>query len=301
MIKVDEILQCLGEMVMNSFGYTEGVYVKHLRPIETVDRDTLDWVGTTRQNRQQIAERSAARVILCDPSVEYSEEMRAQDKVLIQVENPRMALSTVSERFFVQKAEAGIHPTAVVNSEAVIAPSVHIGPNCSIGKCNIGSGTRIYPNVVLYDGVNIGENSIIHAGTVIGTDGLGCDRRADGSLIKFPHLGGVEVGDNVEIGANCQIARGALSNTIIGSGCKINGLCFIAHNCNLGVNVWITGDTMLAGSVKVEANATIYSKVIVREQRTIGAGAVIGMGSVVVSDVPPGEIWLGSPAKRHMK
>lgn len=130
---------------------------------------------------------------------------------------------------------------------------------------------------------------------------MGCDRKKDGILVKFPHFGGVEICDDVEIGANCQITRGSLSNTIIGSGSKINGLCFIAHNCILSKNVWITGDTMLAGSVTIEDNVTIYSKVIIREQRTIGEGSVIGMGAVVTKDVPPGETWVGNPAKKMEK
>ena len=119
--------------------------------------------------------------------------------------------------------------------------------------------------------------------------------------MKFPHFGGVIIGNNVEIGANCQIAKGALSDTIIGDGCKINGLCFIAHNCILGKNVWITGDTMLAGSVKIEDDVTIFSKVMVREQVRIGKSAIVGMGSVVTKNIPANEIWLGVPAKKIEK
>ena len=136
---------------------------------------------------------------------------------------------------------------------------------------------------------------------MIGTDGLGCMRDSDGTLVKFPHLGGVKIGDNVEIGANCQIAKGVLSDTIIGNGCKINGLCFIAHNCMLEENVWITGDTMLCGTVHVGKNATIFSNVIIRDQRHVGEGAIIGMGSVVTKHVPDGETWLGNPARKLEK
>ena len=92
---------------------------------------------------------------------------------------------------------------------------------------------------------------------------LGVSARSRWQFVKFPHLGGVIIGNMVEIGSNCQIARGALSDTVISDGCKINGLCFIAHNCFLGRNVWITGSSMLAGSTHVEENVTIYSKVII--------------------------------------
>jgi UDP-3-O-[3-hydroxymyristoyl] glucosamine N-acyltransferase len=105
----------------------------------------------------------------------------------------------------------------------------------------------------------------------------------------------------VEIGANCQVAKGAFSDTLIENGCKINGLCFIAHNCHLEENVWITGDTMLCGSVHVKRNSTIFSNVIIREQRVIGEKVTIGMGSVVTKNVPDGETWIGAPAHKHEK
>lgn len=300
-IALQKIIDLLDSDVIRVYGNIENICVKNLQPAESVDEDTLDWIGKLKHNKQQIAEETKAKAILCDTAVVYSDSIAAQSKVLIQVKNPKIALALVADEFFLTKPSPGVHPTSFIHPEAVIAPTVYIGPNCSIGKCCILDGTRIYPNVTIYDGVSVGKNVLIQAGAVIGTDGLGCERRDDGTLIKFSHLGGVTIGDNVEIGANCQIARGALSNTIIGHGCKINGLCFIAHNCILGENVWITGNSMLAGSVRVGANATIFSSVIVREQRVIGEGSTIGMGAVVTKDVPSGETWLGNPAKKVEK
>ena len=300
-IALQEIIDFLGSDVIQVFGNPKDVYVRHLKPSETVDKDTLDWVNSIRPDKQVIAENSKAKVILADKDVQYTNPIASQCKTLILVENPRITLALIADQFFVQKPSSGIHFSSYIHPKAEIFASAYIGSNCSIGKCTIGENTRVYPNVTIYDGVNIGNNVIIQAGTVVGTDGLGCDRKKNGELVKFPHLGGVEICDNVEIGANCHIARGALSNTIIGSGSKINGLCFIAHNCILGKNVWITGDTMLAGSVSVEDNVTIYSKVIIREQRKIGEGSIIGMGAVVTKDVPPCEIWIGNPAKKMEK
>jgi len=301
MIPIKKIIEFLDNEVIHIHGNIEKVYIKHLKPIESVDNVTLDWIGLNRINKQQYIEQTIARVILCDPSLIYSDIIQSQNKILIQVKNPKLSLSFVADRFFIKKPDFGLHPDASIHPKAKISKSVFIGSNCSIGDCIIAEGTYIYPNVTIYDGVTIGKNVIIQAGAVIGTDGLGCERKEGGELVKFSHLGGVIIKDNVEIGANCQIARGALSDTIIGKGSKINGLCFIAHNCILGNNVLITGNTMLAGSVKVEDNATIYSGVIIREQRKIGKGAIIGMGSVVTKDVPSGETWLGNPAKEMKK
>ena len=188
---------------------------------------------------------------------------------------------------------------AIISEDAVIDPTAYIEAGCVIGKkCKVGAHSILRANVVLYDDVTIGENCLIQAGAVLGTDGLGCEREADGTLIKFPHQAGVRVGNNVEIGANCQIARGLFDDTIIEDGCKLNGLTFIAHNSHLASNVWITGDTMLCGSTHVDKNVTIFSNVIVREQTHIGEGSIIGMGSVLTKNVPAGEIWFGIPAKK---
>jgi UDP-3-O-[3-hydroxymyristoyl] glucosamine N-acyltransferase len=301
MIAVTELIESIKPEVIQVFGNPEGRFIKHLQPVESVDEDTLDWITRLKTNKQFVAEQSRAKVILCDETVAYTEGIVAQDKVLIQVYNPKLALALIADAYFEKKPQQGIHPTASVHPEAEIPSTVSIGANCAIGRCVIGEWTSILPNVTIYDGVSIGRRSVIQAGAVIGTDGLGCERRDDGTLVKFPHLGGVEIGDDVEIGANGMIARGSLSNTIIGNGCKINGNCVIAHNCILGKNVWISVSTTIAGSTKIGENATIFSQVVIREQRTIGNGATIGMGSVVTKDIPAGETWFGSPARKIEK
>ncbi len=300
-IKVQDIKAFLGEDLIGVFGDDTNVFVDNVADVEHVNETTLDWINPRRLNQQEIAENSPARVLLVTSKVSYSEAMEKLGKVLLVVKNPRLKLAKIIAEFFVEKPKALIHPSAIVDENAEIDPSVAIGAGCVIGKVKIGKGTVINPNVVLYDDVTIGNNCLIQAGTVIGTDGLGCSREADGTLVKFPHLGGVVIGNNVEIGANCQIAKGVLSDTLIDDGCKINGLCFIAHNCHLEKNVWITGDTMLCGSIHVKPNTTIYSNVIIREQSTIGERVTIGMGSVVTKNVPDGETWVGVPARKLEK
>jgi len=300
-ISLDRIIEFLSDELINVYGDPESVIVKHLSEPERVDEFTLDWINPIKQEKQKIAEASKAKAIIADKEVVYSELLRNQGKVLLVVNNPKLAIAKAGNEFFVEKVTPGIHPTAVIHPDAQIGRNVCIGANTTIGKCIIGDDVSIYSNVTFYDNVTVENKVIIHAGSVIGTDGLGCQRDVDGVLVKFPHLGGVIVNENVEIGANCEIAKGALSNTIIGKGSKINAGCYIAHNVVIGQNVWLSPHVIITGSVKIEDNATIFSASVIREQRMIGKSATIGMGSVVTKDVPAGETWVGNPARKLEK
>jgi UDP-3-O-[3-hydroxymyristoyl] glucosamine N-acyltransferase len=298
-IKLIEIIDILSIEIEQVYGcYSEDNYVDNLSSMENVSATSLDWVNSDKLNKQEIAEKSKAKIIIADIYVKYSEELSKGNKILICVKNSKIALSIISDKLILKHKKIGIHSSASIHPSAIIGSNVYIGENVVIGNCVIGDNTRIYPNVVIYDNTEIGKNTVIHSGAIIRADGLGCVRKDNGELVQFPQLGKVIIGDNVYLGANMQIASGALSDTIIGDGCKINALCFIGSNCCLGKNVWITGASMLAGSVFVGDNVTIYSRVIVREHVKIGKGAVIGMGSVVTKNVPEKETWFGSPAKR---
>lgn len=302
LVKICDVIRFLDNEVIAVLGLmNDDLFIDNIPDVNTVTETSLDWVNSSKENKQSIAEDSRARVLVVDESIQYSPILKAQNKVLLVVKQPRKTMAHIASHFFVNKQTPGIHPSAVIDANATIDGTSHIGAGCVVGKAKIGAGTVLMPNVVIYDDVVIGENCLIQAGAVIGTDGLGCIRDVEGKLTKFPHLGGVVVGNDVEIGANCQVAKGAFSDTIIENGCKINGLCFIAHNCHLEENVWITGDTMLCGSVRVKKNSTIFSNVIIREQRVIGEKVTIGMGSVVTKNVPDGETWIGNPAHKLEK
>lgn len=300
-VNVVDIINYLSNEVLSVYGNTDSISIDNIPDASQVKESSLDWINSTRANKQSDAENSKAKVLVVDEAVDYSQTLKERGKILIVVSNPRKTMAMIASRFFIDKPQSGIHESAIIDEEANVDPTAHIGAGCVIGKAKVGAHTILMPNVVLYDDVEIGENCLIQAGAIIGTDGLGCIRDGEGRLTKFPHLGGVKIGNDVEIGANCQIAKGAFSDTIIENGCKINGLCFVAHNCHLEENVWITGDTMLCGSVHVNKNTTIFSNVIVREQRAIGENSVIGMGSVVTKDVPADETWIGSPAHKLEK
>ena len=300
-IAVKDIISFFINEILEVHGIIENLIVDNVADPQHTTHTTLDWVNSRHPNKQEIAENSIAQVIIVDKDVRYSDTIRKQNKVLIVVKNPRLMMAKIMQEFFLPKIVGGVHPSAIIDDNAIIDPTANIGAGCVVGRAIIGASTIIKPNVVIYDDVTIGSNCLIQAGAVIGTDGLGCMREEDGTLVKFPHLGGVVIGDNVEIGANCQIAKGVLSDTIVGNGCKMNGLCFIAHNCMLEDNVWITGDTMLCGTTHVGKNTTIFSNVIIRDQAHIGQNCTIGMGSVITKDIPEGETWFGSPAHKKDK
>ena len=297
-IEISHLIDYLKNDLLKIEGPYSDSYIDCIPDPTHVTETSLDWVNSSKLNKQEIAEQSKAKVIVVDSDIEYSTLMANKGKVLLVVNNPRTVMANIANHFFIEQKVSGIHPSAVIDEEAVIDPSAHIGPGCVVGKAKIGANSILIANVTIYDDVIIGERCLLQAGVVVGTDGLGCSRDENGILTKFPHLGGVQMGNDIEVGANSQIAKGSFSDTIIEDGCKLNGLCFIAHNCHLEEHVWITGDTMLCGSVHVGKNTTIYSNVIVRDQRSIGERATIGMGSVVTKDVPNGETWFGSPAHK---
>ena len=282
-------------------GNIDDMIIDNITNVERVNQYSLDWVGKGKSDKQHIVENSPARSILVDESVDYSAAISRQGKVLVVVNNPKLALADIIKEFFQEKITPGIDKTAYIDSGAIIGENVYIGPHCYIGKCTIGDGNVIHSGVHIYDRSIIGNNNVIHSGAVICVDGLGCMRQSDGHLEEFPQIGGVVIGDNCYIGSNCHIASGSLSDTIIEDGCKVNGMCFIGSNDILHKNVWITGSTMLAGSVEVGANTTIFSRVIIRDWCKIGEKVTIGMGAVVTKNVPDGEIWFGSPAHKMEK
>jgi len=296
-INVIDLISFLGDELIDVCGDPRGVQIDGIVKTGSVGKRKLDWVNSSRLNKQQLAEKSLSTAVIVDGSVEMSTIMLDSNKVLLRVRSPRNAVGMIGNHFFVEKLSSFIHTTAVIDARASLPSSVFIGPNTVLGNCVLGERVVIHDKVTIADDVEIGNDVHIYSGAVLGTNGLGCYRNRMGSLQVFPHLGKLIIMDDVVIGANCSISRGSLSDTIIEEGTKINALCFIAHNCLIGKNVLITGSSMLNGSVQVGDNATIFSQVIIRDQARIGNNSIVGMGSVVTKDVPPNEVWIGNPAR----
>ena len=295
-ISVETIIAFLGKRVIMVHGQTKGLFIDNLADVDRVCETTLDWINPSKTNKQQMVEGSKARVLLTDSSIDPIE-----GKTLIVVDNPKVALAEVGNHFFVENVIPSIHPTAIVDSEAILGRDVYIGPYCVIGKCVIGDGCFFDSNVRIYDGVEIGNHCSVKAGAVLGGAGFGFERDSDGNLFHFPQIGGLVIGSHVEIGANTCIDRGALSDTMIGDYSKVNNLCHIAHNNKIGKNVVVTGCVNISGSNVIEDNVWIAPNSSIRGWVKVGEGATVGMAAVVTKNIPAHETWVGNPARKLEK
>jgi len=214
--------------------------------------------------------------------------------------NPRLDFCRVLEKFFMPPSPQGIAPSATVAPSAKVGARCYIGPGCVISEnVELGDDCVLYGQVFLYPGTRLGKRVTVHAGAVIGAEGFGYEKRPDGSWQKFPHLGGVRVGDDVEIGANAAIDRGSLTDTVICDGVKIDNLVHIAHNAYIGANALIIAGAVVCGGARIGERTWVAPQACVREKVSIGADGTIGMGAVVNADTTPGATmvsWHARPA-----
>lgn len=300
-IPLQKIKDFLGTSIKFIHGNPKGLVINKLSDPHNADEFTLDWISSQKKDKQHIAEQSKAKAFIVNNEVIYSECIKNQGKVLIIVDNPILCMARIANKFFVEKTIPKIHSTAIIHPEAKIGKDVFIGPNSIVGKCVIGNKTYVEGNNYIYDNVIIKENVEIHTGAIIGSEAHNFVEDENGSRIKFPHLGGVVIEDNVLIGANSVISRGVLSDTIIGYNTKIAQMVLIGANNNIGSNCAIRANVMISGSVKVGENTIIAPSATIREQRTIGKNCFVGMGAVVTKNIPDGETWIGNPAKPMKK
>ncbi|WP_138510008.1 UDP-3-O-(3-hydroxymyristoyl)glucosamine N-acyltransferase [Maricaulis alexandrii] len=193
-------------------------------------------------------------------------------------------------------ADVRMSPGVVIGEDAVIGDGVALGPGAVIGAgCHIGAGSRIGAHAVIQCS-DIGQDCNIFAGAVIGEAGFGV-AVSDQGLADVPHLGSVEIGDRVTIGANSCIDRGVFGPTRIGEGTKIDNLCHIGHNCQVGKNVVMAAYAGVSGSCTIGDGVMFGGRVGTHDHIEIGAGARVGGNSAVGRNIPPGQTWLGSPAQ----
>lgn len=250
----------------------------------------------------------------------------AADRPLLISDHPKLAFARAAQllrdgaQLENSARQGNVHPSSVVHSSAVLGPDVvieecavvgeranigagtRVGSGCAIGiGVAIGSGCTIYPNVTIYPGTSLGDRVIVHAGAVLGSDGFGYVRdRKTGYYEKFPQVGRLVIEDDVEIGANSTIDRGALDETRIKRGAKIDNLVHIGHNCQIGEDVVIAAQTGLSGSIVIEDGVILGGQVGIGEHARVGEGVMVGgQGGILPNKILRGKgvaFW-GTPAQ----
>jgi UDP-3-O-[3-hydroxymyristoyl] glucosamine N-acyltransferase len=224
---------------------------------------------------QQLSQTKASCVIASPDAAAAFQDWKSQGRAWIETDAPYLYFAKLTQWWQRQHSEAGvggIHPSAVIDASAQIDPTASIGALCVIGAgARIGARTQLAARVTVGEGCSIGQRCILHSGVVIGADGFGFAPRADKSWEKIAQLGAVRIGDDVEIGANTCIDRGALDDTVIEDGVKLDNLIQIGHNVHIGQHTAMAGNAGVAGSATIGAYCTV------------GGGAVI-LGHLSIAD-----------------
>jgi UDP-3-O-[3-hydroxymyristoyl] glucosamine N-acyltransferase len=293
----------------------ESVQLTGISSVQSAGPGDLVFVDDEKNLRAALESRAAA-VVAGDFAA-----IKPSPKPLLLAAQPRLAFARAAQLLCPEpERKAGIHSSAIVDSAARLASNVTVEERVVIGVgATIGDGTRVgagsvigakaiigrncnlYPNITIYPGVRLGDRVIVHSGAVLGSDGFGYVRdQATGRYEKFPQVGRLEIEDDVEIGANTTIDRGALDVTRIGRGAKIDNLVHIGHNCQIGEDVVIAAQTGLSGSITIEKNVVLGGQVGIGEHARIEEGVMLGgQGGVLPNKVLRGKgiaFW-GTPAK----
>jgi UDP-3-O-[3-hydroxymyristoyl] glucosamine N-acyltransferase len=266
---------------------------------------------------------SGAAAVVVKPGC-VAEHASATGVAVIEAAQPRLWFARAAKLLNPALPAMGVHPSAVLGTDVELGADVSVGPCAVIGDgAHIGAGTRIeagasigegvrvgeqcriYPRAVLYAGTTLGNRVMVHSGAVLGADGFGYVRDAKtGAYTQFPQQGTLVLEDDVEIGANSTVDRGALKETRIGRGTKIDNLVHVGHNCDLGENVILVALTGISGSSTVGDGAVIAGQVGIGDHVQIGPGVILGgqagvfSGSKVTNEgLKPGTVLYGTPAR----
>ena len=299
LIEIAEYLEA--ELVSSSSGSGSGeIQISGIADPRSAKSSDISFVSSAKYITAAQSTKAAALIV--SPDLVDSFQIP-----LLVVKNPYIAYAQLSAMFAEPRPVAEIHPSAFVAETARIGECVHIGANAVVhdnadiadnavisagsvigARVHIGSGTMLYPNVSIYHDVEIGKDCIIHSGTVIGSDGFGFAPTEKG-YVKIHQLGSVIVGDNVEIGSNTSIDRGALGHTRIHSGAKIDNLVHIAHNCEIGSHTALAGQVGIAGSTIIGQRCTFGGQVGIAGHLEIGDDVhALGQSRVTKSTSKPG-------------
>ncbi|MBS1513755.1 MAG: UDP-3-O-(3-hydroxymyristoyl)glucosamine N-acyltransferase [Bacteroidetes bacterium] len=295
MYSIKEIEACLGSKFILE-GNTDIQNFAKVSAVSEADENALVWISPRKKNADEVISSTKARIIICPLNIEPREKL-LKEKLFLKVENPKLVIIRVLEKLYAPKIKFEVHPSSVIHSEAQIHKNVYIGPFTYVGKAVIEEGTIIHGHCHVFDNVKIGKNVSINAGSIIGSEGFGYEVNENNEYEKFTHIGGVEIHDNVDIGANTCVVRGALANTIIGEGTKIDNLVHIGHNAIIGKHCIITANNMVGGSVRIEDHSWLGPSSSTLNQLTLSKNSYAGLASVITKNLPSNEIWVGNPAR----
>lgn len=291
------------------------ICVSGVASLESASEEDLIFVEDAK--RLESAWKSRAKGVIAGKFAEGT----AAAKALLISEHPKLAFARAAEFLRDHDAREGsVHPTAVVSASAVVGAGVvveartviaeqaeigegtRIGAGCVIGRgVKIGCACEVYPNVTMYTGTTMGNRVIVHAGAVLGSDGFGYVRDGKtGRFEKFPQVGRLVIEDDVEIGANATIDRGALDETRIRRGVKIDNMVHVGHNCSIGEDVVIAAQTGISGSVVIENGVVCGGQVGIADHVTICEGVIVGAQAGIPSNKilrGKGVVFWGTPAR----
>lgn len=295
-MKIKEILDYLdGNNENYLFIGDENTEINRFSSLNYYKSGSMTWIknkeGLSKKNTLEVRELNLA-------IIQKGIALQDTPKNYIVIDESKRIFFEILEHFYGdEKTKDKIGEGTYISPKVKIGDNVIIGCNCTIdGEISIGDNTTIFNNVNIINDVTIGENCEIQSGVSIGHNGFGyTENNNKKSIIK--HYGGVSIGKDVFIGANTCIARGTIDNTVIGDDCKIDTLCHIAHNAILGKSVTLITGSLIYGSVTIENNGYIASGII-KNQLTVEANSIVGMGSVVTKDIEANSTVVGVPAKR---
>lgn len=289
MIKSSDVSYFLKKPLHGPDFVIEGVCsLKNLKP------HCIVFLKKGSKNAYELLRQKKEILLLLSPEDDRSDLIASK----IFTENPRLDFARIVARYFVDTPQHLISDTCKVGLNSNIAPNVSIGHYTVVGKnVRIGEGTIIHNHVVIHDNTTIGNNCIIKSNTIIGEEGFGFEYDEDGTPFRFPHIGGVSIGNFVEIGALNTVVRGTLDNTIIEDYVKTDDHVHIAHNVHIEEGCMITACTEISGSVHVGRKTWLGPNCSLMNGTTIGAHAIVGLGAVVTKSIPDYAVVAGNPAK----
>jgi UDP-3-O-[3-hydroxymyristoyl] glucosamine N-acyltransferase len=317
-MKLGEVIEALGGKLVA--GDADHV-VNGVNSVELAGEAELVFAEDAASAAKALASKAGVVVLKAGCAAEYP-----QGKCVVEAEQPRLWFARAGKMIKPVLPYIGVHPAAVVGANVKLGEGVSIGPCAVVGEnAQIGAGTRIeagavigagvrigeecriYPRAVIYPGTTLRNRVIVHAGVVLGADGFGYVRdEKSGAYTQFPQQGTLLIEDDVEIGANTTIDRGALKQTKIGRGTKFDNLVHVGHNCEIGEDVILVAGVGISGSCTVGNGAVIAGQVGIGDHAHIGPGVILGGQAGVLSGktitneglgVKPGTVLWGTPAR----